>query len=93
MRNRQRAERRVDRLVYYCSSVFERDGCPGGLARTRLVCGQGVGLSVFTRDERAGDTGARLDDGVAPVKVFVLHTVDADTKGLALFVGEDQANI
>ena len=48
---------------------------------------------MFTRGERGGDTGARLNDDVAPLKAFVLHAVDADIKGLALFVEENKANI
>lgn len=51
---------------------------------------EGVGLSVFTRDERGGDTGARLDDDVAPVKAFILDAVDADVK---VVVEENHANI
>jgi len=67
-------------------------GCPSGLAGARSMCRQGVGLSVFTRDERGGDTGTRLDDDVAQMKAFLLHAVDADVKGLALFVDENHAN-
>ena len=67
--------------------------CPGGLTRTSWKYYQGVGLSVFTRYERSGGTGTRLDNGATPLKALVLHTVDADVKGQALFVGQETPNI
>jgi len=68
-------------------------GCPGGLMGTRSKSNQGVGLSVFTRYERRGGTGTRLDNGAGPVGVLVLYTVDEDVKWLALFVGQEPAKI
>jgi len=67
-------------------------GCPAGLTGTSSIC-RGVGLSVFTRYERGGGTGTRLDEGAASVKALVLHTVDADVRGLALFVEQDPTDI
>lgn len=65
--------------------------CPGGLTGTSWRYHQGVGLSVFARYERSGGTGTRLENGAAPVKALVLHSVDADVKGLALFVEQEPA--
>ena len=79
--------KRVDGLCISVLRPLRVISCPGGLTRTSWNYYQGVGLSMFTRYERSGGTGTRLDNGAAPVKALVLHTVDADVKGLALFVG------
>ena len=65
--------------------------CPGRLTGTSWKYHQGVGLSVFARYERSGSTGTRLENDATPVKALVLHTVDADVKGLALFIGQEPA--
>jgi hypothetical protein len=55
--------------------------CPGCLMGTSSKEDQGVGLSVFTRYERGGGTGTRLDNDAGPVEALVLHTVNGDVKG------------
>jgi hypothetical protein len=92
MRNRLCEGGRVDRLVYCCSSVFERDRSSWWANEENLNTLEGVGLSLLTRCERGGNAGTRLGNGAALVKVFVLPATGAGANGMTSFIKKNQAN-